>query len=173
MAHSILNKLKTTSSGNEAVGKYIEDINTKAKETARAEMLVELETAKADIVKVEAKLDAVNTQQGTDVATIKVLKEEIAVLKSSVLNHSTKAAGLKLDLAEAKKVKPNNDYEKEKEKSHKLEMQVSELNGKLSIPKPVVQPIIQPREVPSFKVTPVRNSQGRIESAIIDPIVKH
>lgn len=156
------------------VNQYLEDINAKAIEKARAEMLVEVETAKAEIVKITAERDALTKLQETDSSTIESLKvkckelesgrlealRQVAVYRQDSFNH-----GLQLD-----KARGEGD-----QKQQTLELQIASLEGRLSA-KPAPQapaPIMQPRALPTLKVTPIRNQNGRIESATIEPIVSH
>ncbi len=148
------------------------DIEQRATEKARKEVMVELEGAKAATVRVEAERDAAIMMKEASESMAEGLKEEIHELKEEVSEkEGMSEEGEQAYTDNIQVVK--SDLSQERLKVQSLEVQVANLEGKLSEKQIVQAPQViksSPMVIPSFEVTPVRGQDGRIQTATIKPV---
>lgn len=148
----------------------IEEIRSKAKDDARAELQGEIDSIKNECEEYKSKCSCLEDEKRSAVS----LQEQY---KSVSEEHASRCKQLEGQIETMKKVKPDDgvavklreELTIEKQSVARLEMHVAALEGQLSVPVP--QPVTHPPvEIPDFNVTVSdRNLDGKIKTVKISP----
>lgn len=145
------------------------DVRIKAQDDARNEARAEMETLRAETLRVEAERDAARVLKSSADNLAQELKSKIASLESDLRTKVQSLAVGKqeyLDDSQGLKV----DLFKSEVRVRELEIEIASLTGKLSgkSKNVVVQNTQTP--IPAFDVAPVRGADGKIVSARLTPV---
>lgn len=171
MTDSVLARLKQAQKSNEPsingdvadrmYSNLMSDIQTRAREDAKAEMT-------ADVRRAEAERDSALLKQRLAEDQVAGLKAEISRLNSNSQEQARKLAMANQDSAqEIGNLKTK--ITEEQTKVQNLELQVSELKGKLSVKPQSMPAVVKSEPIPSFEFIPVRGPDGKISSVTAKP----
>lgn len=153
------------------------DIKAKAISDARMMVQAELDTARAEILRsqaetktVAAERDAARTLQESANTLAQELKSTVSKLKADLRLKTQSLAMSKQETTDGLQVL-KSELSQEKLKTQNFEIQIANLNGKLSETKNIKPaPVMAPTPIPSFEFKPVRGQDGRISSVTAIPV---
>jgi len=183
MAHNILSRLQqakqpevTSGAADRVYESMMAEIRTKATSDARLAVQSELDAARSETAaahsettRVEAERDAARSLHDAAEKRVLELKTKAKQLTAALVLEQT-SFSQQGEQIKNKEVILKSELTDERLKVNKLEIEVSNLNGKLSVkPKQVSQ--VKPSPIPSFTVSDVTHgADNRINGATITPV---